>query len=109
MAKTDEFEVRRWTTSLHEVDEEILRLATICEVPILAPGVIERVLDNDASVAQCHDPRTFQKLHYLLIMHFEEKKKAATELGQGATAAIVQEIVARLQARVDGPPGSGKT
>jgi hypothetical protein len=109
MAKPDEFEVKRWTTTLHEVDAEILRLATICEVPILSPGVIERILDNDASVAQRNDPRSFQNLRYLLIMHFEEKKKAAAELGPGATAAIVQAIVESLRQRVAGSSGTGKT
>ena len=109
MAKTDEFEVKRWTTTLHEVDAEIVRLAAICDVQILAPGVIERILDNDASVAQRNEPKAFEKLRYLLIMHFEERKKAAAELGAGATAAIVQAIVASLRARVEGTSGTAKT
>lgn len=102
MSKPDEFEVKRWTTNLHEVDAEIVRLAAICDVPILAPGAIERILDNDASVAQRNEPRAFEKLRYLLILHFEERKKAAAELGEGATAAIVQAIIARLRARIEG-------
>ena len=106
MAKPDDFEVKRWTTNLHEVDLEIVHLAAICEVPILAPGAIERILDNDISVAQRNDPKTFQKLRYLLIMHFEERKKAAAELGAATTAAIVQAIVANLRARVEGSAGN---
>src|SRR5262249_44249982 len=106
MAKPDEFEVKRWTTALHEVDAEILRLAAICDVPILAPGAIERILDNDVTVAQRNEPRAFEKLRYLLIMHFDERKKASAELGEGATAAIVQAIVAKLRARVEGSPGN---
>jgi hypothetical protein len=109
MAKPDEFEVKRWTTSLHEVDLEIVRLAAICDVPILAPGAIERILDNDASVAQRNEPKAFEKLRYLLIMHFEERKKAAAELGEGTTTAIVQAIVASLRARVEGSSGNTRS
>jgi hypothetical protein len=109
MARHDEFEVKRWTTNLQELDAEIVRLAAICDVPILAPGAIERILDNDISVAQRNEPKAFEKLRYLLIMHFEEKKKAAAELGPGATAAIVQAIVESLRQRVAGSAGTGKT
>jgi len=36
-----------WAKNLDDVDREIAKLATICNVRILDPGVIERVLKND--------------------------------------------------------------
>jgi hypothetical protein len=107
MPKPDDFEVAWWTRSLDELDREIMRLAAICEARILDPGVIERVLHNDASVARTSNPKAFEKLRYLLIVHYEERKKAAAALGEVATAAIVHEIVARLKKRVGGSLGEG--
>jgi hypothetical protein len=39
-----------WSRNLDEVDREVARLASICNVRILDPGIIERVLKNDASL-----------------------------------------------------------
>ena len=36
-----------WTRTLEELDHEVGRLAMVCKVPILEPGVIDRVLHGD--------------------------------------------------------------
>jgi hypothetical protein len=50
-----------WAKNLDEVDRKIARLATICNVRILDPGVIERVLQNDATVCGSKEPCCFQE------------------------------------------------
>jgi len=42
--KLNEFGTTYWAKSLDDVDREIARYATMCNVRILDPGVIERVL-----------------------------------------------------------------
>jgi hypothetical protein len=41
-----------WAENLEEVDREIAKLALLCQVRILEPGVIRRVLQKDASVEE---------------------------------------------------------
>ena len=48
--KTNDLPAAWWLQNLDEIDLEIARLATLCRVRILDPGVIERVLHQDASV-----------------------------------------------------------
>ena len=109
MQKPDEFAIGWHTKSLDEIDDAIVRFATICDVPLLDPGVIDRVLRNDTSVARRPNPDAFTQLRGLLVMHYHERKAASDSLGEPAAARIAQEIVERLRKRVDGRLGGGKT
>lgn len=86
-----------WSKNLDEVDREIVRLAMICDVRILDPGIIERVLRNDASVCGTNNPVAFGKLRNVLMMHYSVREKAVGAIGQAATGAIVNEVVERLR------------
>jgi len=57
----------RWYKHMAEIDKEIARHAVLCKVPILDPGVIERVLANDSSVCGTQNPASFTKLRSLLM------------------------------------------
>ena len=57
---------------------------SLCQVSILDPGVVERVLHNDASVCGTANPAAFAKLRDLLIMHFLIRKRSAEAVGQVA-------------------------
>ena len=57
----------RWYKHMAEIDKEIARHAVLCKVPILDPGVIERVLANDSSVCGAQNPASFTKLRSLLM------------------------------------------
>ena len=98
----------RWLKHFVEIDKEIARHALTCKIPLLDPGVIERVLHNDALVCGTQNPRAFEKLRSLLMMHYSVRDKAVVALGEEETIAIMEEIVARLRARVGnklgGPP-----
>ncbi len=83
--------------SLDEIDREIVRLAMICRVSILAPGVIERVLHKDAPVCEADNPLAFEKLREMLMLHFGLWDKAAHDLGPAWTSQIEQSVIARLK------------
>ena len=86
-----------WTEDLEEVDREIARLSVLCQVRILEPGVIGRVLKNDRSVCGTENAVAFRKLHDLLMLHLAIREKAADSFGQAQTAAIEDYIIERLR------------
>lgn len=99
-----------WSKNLEEVDREIARLATICNVRILDPGVIERVLKNDESVCGSKNPIAFKKLTTAMTMHYHVREKARGVLGEAGTAAVVAEIVESLRKKFGeklGGPATG--
>ena len=93
----DLFESAGWLESLGEVDREIARLALLCGASILVPGVVERVLHNDASVCATDNPVAFEKLRAMLMMHFGLWEKAAHDLGPAQTSQIEQSVIERLK------------
>ena len=94
--KQDPYQVAWWERNLEEVDREVARLARLCRVSILHPGVIDRVLQNDMSVCGADNRIAFQKLRKLLMLHFAVRGKSADQLGQAETAAIEISVVERL-------------
>ena len=89
-----------WARNLDEVDREVARLASICNVRILDPGIIERVLKNDASVCGSNNPAAFEKLRNGLMMHYEVRDRAVHAIGEPLTQRVVAEIVESLRKRV---------
>jgi len=85
--------------SLDEIDAEIARLALLCQVRILDPGVVERVVRNDASVCGTNNPVAFEKLHNMLAMHFGVRDSARVAHGQALTSRVEQQVIDRLRAR----------
>ena len=96
----------RWYKHMAEIDREIAMHAVNCKVPILDPGVIERVLHNDSSVCATQTPASFAKLRSLLMRHYSVRDRAVVALGQAETIAMVGEIVERLRAQVGDEPGT---
>lgn len=108
-SKTD-FGAGFWSQSLSEVDKEVARLASICSVPLLDPGAVERVLANDSSVCGTDNPLAFEKLRNVLMMHYAVRSRAAESIGQAGTNALVMQIVEDLRSKFGGalgtPPGT---
>ena len=106
--KASELGAKWWAKNLDDVDREVARLATICNVRILDPGVIERVLRDDASVCGSRNPVDFKKLRSTLMMHYHVRDQAMGALGEAGTARVVAEIVESLRQRfgdrLGGPP-----
>ncbi|MFO1311440.1 MAG: hypothetical protein U1F41_05175 [Burkholderiales bacterium] len=89
-----------WGKNLEDVDREVARLASICKVPLLDPGVIKRVLDNDATVCGTSNKAAFDKLRQALMMHYHVRGKAVGAIGEAATQDVIAEIVSNLQKRL---------
>ena len=94
-----------WTENLEEVDREIAKMATLCQVSILEPGVIRRVLQRDASVCATSNPLAFRKLHDLLLLHFAIREKSVDSFGSAQTTAMEDYIIERLKKSFPDLPG----
>ena len=90
----------RWYKHFEGIDVEIGQLAKVCEIPLLDPGVIERVLHKDTLVCGTQNPRAFDKLRSLLMMHYSVRDQALVTLGEAETLKIVKDIVERLRHRI---------
>jgi len=88
---------RSWSAQLENVDKEIVRLASICDVRVLDPGVIERIIRNDVSVCGSQNELAFKKLRAVIGMHYALRDKTLDELGPEESNRIVADIVARLR------------
>ena len=95
----DEYSAAGFMNSLDEIDAEIARLALLCQVRILDPGVVERVVRNDASVCGTNNPVAFEKLHNMLAMHFGVRDSMADAHGQALASRLEQQVIDRLRAR----------
>lgn len=96
-ANSDAANMAGWARTLEELDREVGRLAMLCHVPILEPGVIDRVLANDRSVCASDSPLAFAKLRDLLLMHFTLHRRWAEEVGEAQTTAIESYVIERLR------------
>jgi hypothetical protein len=94
-----------WAEGLEELDREIVRLAGLCQVRILEPGTIGRVLKNDASVCAMANPLAFRKLRDLLMLHLAIRQKAVDSFGQAEAAAIEDYVIERLRKSFPDLPG----
>ena len=99
----------RWYKHFEGIDFEIGQLAKVCEVQLLDPGVIERVLKNDSLVCGHQNQRAFDKMRQLLMMHYSVRDKALVALGEQETLAIIGDIVERLRKRFGDDLGTPRT
>ena len=79
----DELRLERLATTLVQVERELERLAVLCRVTLVQPGVAERVLRRDASVCGTANALAFAKLQGVLALHFVLQAKFATEVAAG--------------------------
>ena len=95
----NDLQIAWWAKNIDELDREIGRLCVLCQVRILDPGIIERVLKKDASVCGTSNPVAFAKLHDMLMFYFANRKKSVDAVGQLQTAQIEAHVVEQLRNR----------
>ena len=71
-----------WAEDLEEIEREIARLAQLCEIRILEPRVISRVLHGDTSVCGTHNPLAFRMLREMLMLRLAVRDKMGDAFGQ---------------------------
>ena len=77
----------------------------LCEVHLLEPGVIQRVLEKNTSVCGTSNPLAFAKLHDLIMLHLAIREKSAEAFGQAQIARVEEYIVERLKKTFPGLAG----
>jgi hypothetical protein len=108
VAMTDKVRTEFWGGQIEDVMTEIARQATICDVKLLAPGMIEAVLHNNAAACGSTNPIAFKKMREMLMMGFVMREKSVERLGALETQELVAIIREHLQKRFDklgGPSG----
>lgn len=98
---TPDFGTQWHQSQLGPVDAEIARLATICDLRILDPGVIERVLAGDDSVCGRKSEKAFRSLTALVKMHYALTDDSLKALGPEESGRILDQIRERLRGRYD--------
>jgi hypothetical protein len=96
-----DFGPRFHTKQLSSVDAEIAKMAYICDIRLLEPGVIEKVVAGDESVCGKSNPEAFRKLRGLVGMHYMLTNDSLQSLGPEQTARNLADIRARFQERFD--------
>jgi hypothetical protein len=89
-----------WGQQLDGLLTEIVRTASICEVKLLNPGVVDAVLHDNASVCGHDNPAAFKKLREVLMMTLIVRGRAFDSLGPLEAEALIEEISAKLRERL---------
>ncbi len=84
---------------LEPVDQEIARLANICGIALLDPGVVERVVNGDTVVCSKPNPLAFEKLRGLIKMHYMLKCESVLALGPEKSQEMLETIREGLRDR----------
>ena len=85
----------QWERHFEGIADELLHLAVTCDVRLRDPGVIERILKNDASVCGRKNENTFRKMRNLIIAYYNSVGKAVDRIGPEETKKIVEVIAER--------------
>lgn len=82
----------QWERHFQTIADELLPLAIACGVKLREPGVIERVLKNDASVCGRKNEQGFHKMRSLLVAYYNSLGKAIDRIGPEETKKIIEVI-----------------
>jgi len=91
----------QWERHFEGIADELLHLAISCDVRLREPGVIERILKNDASVCGRTNERSFRNLHNLLVAYYNSIGKAVDRIGPKETKKIIDAISERMKEQRD--------
>ena len=85
----------QWERHFEGIADELLHLAIACDVRLREPGVIERILRNDASVCRRKNEHSFHKMRNLLTAYYNSLGKAVDRIGPEETKKIIEVITER--------------
>ena len=85
-----------WMRHLDVIGDELMRLLVICDVNLREPGVLDRIVKNDATVCGKNNPIGFKKLRELVIATFDSLNKASDRVGPAETQKMIEVIRERM-------------
>ncbi|NCF24025.1 MAG: hypothetical protein GWP60_05770 [Gammaproteobacteria bacterium] len=91
-----------WQRHLDGIANELLRLSIACDVRLRDPGVIDRIIKEDATVCGRKNPDAFRKLRNLVMATYDSLGKSIERIGPEDTRIIRDAIVARIEKLRDG-------
>ena len=91
-----------WKRHLEGIANELLRLSIACDVQLREPGVVERILRDDATVCGRNNPEAFRKLRNLVMATYDSLGKSIDRIGPEDTKMIRDAITARIAELRDG-------
>jgi hypothetical protein len=87
-----------------ELGIEIVRAARLCDLTLTQPGVVERIIHNDATVCGTENPQQFTKLRGLLMLALKVQGTGFEVLGAQETMEIADQVRNRIRAHLGAPP-----
>ena len=91
----------QWERHFEGIADELLHLAISCDVRLREPGVVERILKNDASVCGRTNERSFRSMHNLLVAYYKSIGKAVDRIGPKETKKIIDAFSERNKKQRD--------
>jgi hypothetical protein len=85
---------------LASIDMEIARLAQLCGVHMLEPGVAEAVLRGDSSMCTSDNPIAWDKMRGLLVLHYHVVSEVAAAEGVEVAAESVRKALQSVRDRM---------
>jgi len=85
----------QWERHFEGIADELLHLAIACDVRLRDPGVIERILKNDASVCGRKNEQSFHNMRNLLTAYYNSIGKAVERIGPEETKKIIEVLTER--------------
>ncbi len=93
----------------HQFDDlgvEMIRAAKLCDITLQQPGVVERIIANDATVCGRDNPQQFTKLRGLLMLALHLQDLSFERLGPKETMEIADQVRARIRRHLGAPSDS---
>lgn len=91
----------QWERHFEGIADELLHLAIACDLRLRDPGVIERILRNDASVCGQKNERSFHDMRSLLVAYYDSIGKAVDRIGPEETKKIIDFMIERNKKLMD--------
>jgi len=93
---------RYWSRQIDAVAREVSKLSVACDIEILEPGIVDRIMNNDDGVCGRKNPKVFEDIRKLLKGLFVIEDRAVNRIGAEETKAIRDQVLEAIVALRDG-------
>ena len=89
----------QWSRHLEAIGEELLHLSAACDLDLREPGVVDRIIKDDATVCGRKNEIGFHKLRALVMATYDSLGKSINRIGPAETKKITEAISAHMDQR----------